>query len=72
MYPILARFERNGWLSLGKEDIDPKAAGRPARRFYSITGAAVTAARLQLAEISERYQPPAGVRPQLRTEGSTL
>ena len=72
LYPILARFEKNGWLTLVKEDIDPRAAGRPARRFYRITGAAVTAARLQLAEISERYRPPVPARPQLSPEAGGL
>lgn len=72
LYPILATFERNGWLSLGREDIDPKVEGRPARRFYRITGAAVPAARIQLARLSERYRPPAGTRPRLRTEGGAL
>ena len=69
MYPILAKFERNGWLSRGKESIDPTVEGRPARQFYRITGAAVTAARLQLAELSERYRPPAAVQPRPRTAG---
>jgi DNA-binding PadR family transcriptional regulator len=72
LYPNLAKLERHGWLSLGKEDIDPRVEGRPARRFYRITGAGEAAARLQLAELVERYRPPAVVRPRLSTEGSTL
>jgi PadR family transcriptional regulator, regulatory protein PadR len=59
LYPILAKFERAGWLAGGREDIDPRTAGRPARRFYHITGAGALAARSQLAELSERYRPPA-------------
>jgi DNA-binding PadR family transcriptional regulator len=58
LYPMLARLERAGWLTRGKEDIDPRAAGRPARTNYTITGAAVTAARVQLAALSERFRPP--------------
>lgn len=69
MYPILAKFERNGWLSRGKESIDPTVEGRPARQFYRITGAAVKAAHLQLAELSERYRPPVAVHSRLRTAG---
>ena len=65
MYPILAKFERAGWLVGGKEDIDPNAEGRPPRYLYRITGAAVAAARLQLAALSDRYRPPATVRPWL-------
>ena len=59
LYPVLAKLEGAGWLTKGKEDIDPRAAGRPARMHYLITGAAVSAARIQLAELSERYRPPA-------------
>jgi PadR family transcriptional regulator len=59
LYPMLARLERAGWLTRGKEDIDPHAAGRPARTNYSITGAAVTAVRIQLAALSEQFRPPA-------------
>src|SRR5262249_61741189 len=56
--PMLARFEEAGWLTRGKEDIDPHIEGRPPRLHYSITGAAVTAARLQLAALSDQYRPP--------------
>jgi DNA-binding PadR family transcriptional regulator len=72
LYPILAKLEKHGWLSLGKEDIDPRIEGRPARRFYRITGSAVPVARSQLAALSERYRPPVQVRPQLRPESSVL
>jgi len=69
LYPMLARLEGAGWLTRGKESIDPRAAGRPARTHYMITGAAVGAARVQLAELSERYRPP--VPDRLRPQGST-
>jgi DNA-binding MarR family transcriptional regulator len=69
LYPMLARLEGAGWLTRGKEDIDPRAAGRPARTHYTIAGAAVTAARVQLAELSERFRPPVPMR--LRPEGGT-
>jgi DNA-binding PadR family transcriptional regulator len=72
LYPILAKFERSGWLSVGREDIDPKVEGRPARRFYRIAGSAVPVARSQLAALSERYRPPARVRPRLKTESGAL
>ena len=71
LYPMLARLEEAGWLSRGKEDIDPHTEGRPPRLNYTITGAAVVAARLQLAALSEQYRPPAPVRPQLRSQGGT-
>lgn len=37
MYPLLARLEQQGLLSSAWEDIDPVAAGRPARRTYHLT-----------------------------------
>jgi PadR family transcriptional regulator PadR len=67
LYPMLARLEASGWLTRGKEDIDPRAAGRPARTHYTITGGAVSGARIQLAELSERYRPPVPGR--LRPQG---
>lgn len=69
LYPMLAKFEEAGWLTRGKENIDPRAAGRPPRMHYTITGAAVSAARVQLAALSERYRPPAPGH--LRPQGST-
>jgi len=65
LYPMLARLEQAGWLTKGKENIDPHTEGRPPRLHYTIAGAAVTAARLQLAELSDQYRPPApaGTRP---------
>lgn len=67
VYPALAKFRKHHWLTVGTEDIDPHVEGRPPRRFYKITGDAVTAARIQLAALSEFYRPPA-VRPRLVTE----
>lgn len=69
LYPMLARLEGAGWLTRGKEDIDPRAAGRPARTNYLITGAAVSAARVQLAALSEQFRPPAPAK--LRPQGGT-
>jgi DNA-binding PadR family transcriptional regulator len=37
LYPILLRFEAAGWLKSEWEDIDPREAGRPRRRFYRLT-----------------------------------
>jgi PadR family transcriptional regulator, regulatory protein PadR len=71
LYPMLARLEEAGWLTRGKEDIDPHVEGRPPRLHYTITGAAVTAARLQLAALSDQYRPPAPVRAWPRPDGST-
>ena len=71
LYPILARLERAGWLTGGREDIDPRAEGRPPRRNYRITSEAVAAARAQLAALAEQYRPPSPIQPQLATNGGT-
>ena len=63
LYPTLAKLEKAGWLSAGKEDVDPRKAGRPPRRVYWISGAAAAAARVQLEALSERYRPPEPTRP---------
>jgi DNA-binding PadR family transcriptional regulator len=48
LYPLLARFERAGWLSSRWEDIDPHIAGRPRRRLYALTAHGADAARHEL------------------------
>lgn len=47
-HPILLRLEKEGWVTSRKEDIDPHAEGRPARRYYRLTadGAAQASAAL--------------------------
>jgi PadR family transcriptional regulator, regulatory protein PadR len=69
LYPMLARLESAGWLTRGREDINPRTAGRPARVNYTITGTAVSAARMQLAALSEQFRPPVPAR--LRPQGGT-
>src|ERR1700759_1532107 len=55
VHPILARLEAAGWLTSRWEDVDPAVVGRPARRYYRLTGAGVSEARDALA----RAWPPA-------------
>ena len=50
VHPILARLEGLRWVHSRWEDIDPKAEGRPARRYYRLTAAGAQAARTALAE----------------------
>lgn len=71
LYPMLARLEGAKWLTRGKENIDPRAAGRPPRLNYTITGDAVMAARLQLAALSDQYRPPTPGRTHPRPQDST-
>jgi DNA-binding PadR family transcriptional regulator len=56
VHPILARLEHRGWLESRWEDIDPRAEGRPPRRYYRLTGAGVQNARDALARA---YRPAA-------------
>jgi PadR family transcriptional regulator, regulatory protein PadR len=54
VHPILARLESVGWLQSRWEDIDPREAGRPARRYYCLTPGGIVSARIALARA---YQP---------------
>ncbi|MGW5656790.1 PadR family transcriptional regulator [Streptomyces humi] len=58
LYPALARLERAGWITGENEDIDPAEAGRPARRYYTMTREGARAAHRELTELSERSRPP--------------
>jgi DNA-binding PadR family transcriptional regulator len=58
LYPILARLEHAGWISGKREVIDPSAAGRPARRMYTLTAEGATVARRELASLSAQLRPP--------------
>lgn len=67
LHPILARLEGVGWLESRWEDVDPRQAGRPARRYYRLTADGVTAARNALARAYRsraRVVPPIPVRDQ--------
>jgi PadR family transcriptional regulator, regulatory protein PadR len=37
VYPMLMRLEGKGWLSSEMEDIDPRVAKRPRRKYYRLT-----------------------------------
>ncbi len=50
IHPILARLENLGWVQSDWEDIDPKAAGRPRRRYYQLSEHGLTMARNSLAQ----------------------
>jgi PadR family transcriptional regulator, regulatory protein PadR len=54
VHPILARLEGLGWVASRWEDIDPSQAGRPARRYYRLTGEGRDHARAALARA---YRP---------------
>jgi DNA-binding PadR family transcriptional regulator len=54
LYPILRRLRDAGWVVAAWEDVDPVAAGRPARRYYRLTAEGERAARLALADLRAR------------------
>jgi DNA-binding PadR family transcriptional regulator len=54
VHPILARLEGVGWLRSRWEEVDPREAGRPARRYYCLTPDGIASARSALARA---YQP---------------
>ena len=62
VYPLLRRFEDAGWLESRTEDVDPSAAGRPARRLYRLTGEGERVARAELARL-QRLMPTTGPAP---------
>jgi PadR family transcriptional regulator PadR len=51
LYPILARLQKAGWIEAYWEDVDPVQAGRPARKYYRLTGEGAAAARIELATV---------------------
>ncbi len=71
LYVILARLERAGWLTSDKEDINPVAVKRPARRFYRLTSDGAPAARQDLAELSTKLRPPLYIRTRPSLQGGT-
>jgi PadR family transcriptional regulator PadR len=50
IHPILARFERLGWLESRWEDASPREQGRPQRRYYRMTEDGAECARIALAQ----------------------
>ena len=52
LYPMLARLQDEGLVTSEWEPQTPDAGGRPPRKYYQLTGAGVTIARLELAQAS--------------------
>jgi DNA-binding PadR family transcriptional regulator len=57
VYPILRRMREAGWVDAAWEPIDPAAKGRPARRYYRLTGDGVARARAAVAEVRAAASP---------------
>jgi|SRR5450759_1221890 PadR family transcriptional regulator, regulatory protein PadR len=69
LYPIMARLESAGWLVSDREDIDPAAEGRPARRMYRISPRGAQLAHAELAALSSQLRPPARPGGRIAPEG---
>jgi DNA-binding PadR family transcriptional regulator len=65
VHPILARLEGLGWAMSRWEDIDPRAAGRPARRYYRLTSDGRDHARAALARAYRSSRVPSVALPAL-------
>jgi hypothetical protein len=63
IYPLLMRLEQAGWLTSDWEDVDPKAAGRPRRRLYQLTGRGAEIGRRALEEAQRDLAPGWGGAP---------
>ena len=61
VYPILMRLEKAGWIVANWEDLDPVAAGRPARKYYRLTADGAVAARAELAELRRQLSRGLGL-----------
>ena len=60
LYPVLLRLQRAGWVAATWEDIDPVAAGRPARRYYRLTPEGLEAARTEIAALHQHLAKAQG------------
>lgn len=57
LYPLLERLQRAGWVEARWEELNPVAAGRPARRYYRLTAEGAAAARSELAALYQQLGP---------------
>ncbi|WP_412540699.1 PadR family transcriptional regulator [Longispora sp. K20-0274] len=63
LYPILTRLVRAGWLETQWEDVDPVAAGRPARKYYRLTAEGAARSHAALRALRRDTSPAPVVRP---------
>lgn len=63
LYPILARLERAGWVTSTWEEISQSEAGRPRRRYYSLTPNGAIWAENAITATVRRLTPSRGLVP---------
>ena len=56
IYSVLTRLERVGFLEASWETVDPREAGRPRRRLYSLTPSGARAGRKMVQEYKPRVR----------------
>lgn len=56
LYPLLSRLEQHRWLTSDWETLDPKEAGRPRKRLYTLTALGQS----QSLEVLRELQMPLG------------
>jgi PadR family transcriptional regulator, regulatory protein PadR len=61
LYPLLIRLQQAGMLDDRWEDIDPRQAGRPRRRYYRLSADGVERAQRVLRELA---LPPHTLKPE--------
>ncbi|GAA4892532.1 DNA-binding PadR family transcriptional regulator [Stackebrandtia albiflava] len=61
LYPILRRLTLAGWVAASWEDVDPRDAGRPARRYYTLTPDGAEHARTELHALYRQISGVPGV-----------
>jgi len=57
LYPILARLEREGWVTSDWEELDEHKAGRRRRRYYRLTPDGAVWAAQALAATEKQISP---------------
>jgi len=70
VYPLLHRLQKDGWLTSHREEIDPRAEGRPRRRLYRLTAEGERSARAITAERASPSRIISPVQPVLRPRGA--
>lgn len=71
IYPLLMRFEQAGCLTSDWEGVDPRAAGRPRRRLYQLTGQGAEVGRRALEEAQRELVSGFGRTPGFPLPGGT-
>lgn len=59
VFPLLFRLKDAGLVTSKREQVDPRAEGRPARVYYRLTPAGTEYARRELTRLADWLRPPA-------------